>query len=120
MNGHVLALAILLIIAAIMAVATASIGIQCYNKCDSPKMNEQMPRNKTFLVINLIIGIVFLIASLVLLYFAFMLPSTASLIRAAGIESGNLKDLFKGDGIASALKGVTDKVQSKFNFNRYK
>jgi hypothetical protein len=103
-----------------MAVATASIGIQCYNKCDSPKMNEQMPRNKTFLVINLIIGIVFLIASLVLLYFAFMLPSTASLIRAAGIESGNLKDLFKGDGIASALKGVTDKVQSKFNFNRYK
>lgn len=118
MNGHVLALAILLIIAAIMAVATASIGIQCYNKCDSPKMNEQMPRNKTYLVINLILAIIFLIASLALLYFSFMLPSTAGLVRAAGIESGKLKDLLKGDALGSALKGVTDKVQSNFKFNR--
>jgi len=95
MNGHVFTLAILLIIAAIMAIATASIGIQCYNKCDSPKMNEQMPKNKIYLVINLILGIIFLIASLGLLYYSFSLPSTSSLLGGESISSVLNKFKFK-------------------------
>uniref|UniRef100_A0A6C0KHC0 DUF5904 domain-containing protein n=1 Tax=viral metagenome TaxID=1070528 RepID=A0A6C0KHC0_9ZZZZ len=75
MNGYVAGIAFLMLVSAIMSMATASIGIQCYNKCDSPNMNQTMPNNKTYLVISLVLSIILLFASFGCFYAAWKIPS---------------------------------------------
>lgn len=75
MNSFFMTLAILMLVIAITSIATSSIGIQCYNKCDSPNMNQQMPKNKNYLVINLVLAIFLLIFSFPALYYAWLMPS---------------------------------------------
>jgi CHASE2 domain-containing sensor protein len=75
MNGYVFIFALIVFCAAIASIATASIGIQCYNKCDSPDMNKEMPNNKTFLVISLILSIILLFMSFSAFYAAWITPS---------------------------------------------
>lgn len=67
--------ALILFGTAIASIATASIGIQCYNKCDSPDMNKEMPNNKTYLVISLIMSIFLLFVSFSVFYLAWITPS---------------------------------------------
>jgi hypothetical protein len=98
MNGYVAGLALLVMLAAIMSIATASIGIQCYNKCDSPNMNQTMPKNKTYLIINLVLGILLLLASFGGLYAATKIPSMNKLTGGVGV--GGIKDL-----LSSAMSG---------------
>lgn len=65
---------IFLLITAIVTIATSSIAIQCYNKCDNPNMNVEHPRNKTFLIINLVLSIGLVFASFYVCKMA-MVPS---------------------------------------------
>ena len=45
---------IILFVVAGLSIAISLIGIQCYDKCENPKMNEIHPNNKKFLNYNLI------------------------------------------------------------------
>lgn len=74
MNLHMLIFGFFIIATAIMSIATSSIAIQCYNKCDNPNMNTEHPRNKTFLIINLIMSIGMVFASFYIFKMA-MVPS---------------------------------------------
>jgi hypothetical protein len=65
--------AFFIVLLAVCFVASNSIAIQCYNKCDSPKMNEEMPANKNYLVISLVTSLVLLLISLVIAYGAWMI-----------------------------------------------
>lgn len=60
--------AVTMLILGIFGIAINSIGIQCYNKCDNPKMKEVHPQNKSFLVLSLIISIIILLLSLFMFY----------------------------------------------------
>jgi hypothetical protein len=99
MKNYLVFFSFLLIVAAIMAIATNSIGIQCYNKCDAPNMNKEHPRNKIFLIINLILSIAFLIASIIIFQFVLTLPPidlsmfTSLTGKATDLGSGGLGDL---------------------------
>jgi hypothetical protein len=104
MKNYLYMIAGLLLLAAIFSVATASIGIQCYNKCESPNMNKEHSGNKAFLVINLILSLVFLFVSMALIYFIKVMPESLINTVAKGInispdvgnELGNvLKENFK-------------------------
>lgn len=60
--------AVTLLVLGIFGIAINSIGIQCYNKCENPKMNEEHPKNKSFLVFSLVISIVILLLSFFMFY----------------------------------------------------
>jgi heme/copper-type cytochrome/quinol oxidase subunit 2 len=70
-------IAALLMADAIVTIANCSIGIQCFNECQSPDMNAEHPNNKKYIVGNLITSIIVLLISFVLMYFAFTMPSTS-------------------------------------------
>jgi hypothetical protein len=99
MKGYLIFFSFLLIVGAIMAIATCSIGIQCYNKCDKPNMNAEMPKNKIFLIINLILSIAFLIASIFVFQFVMTLPPidlsmiTSQMGKASNLGSGGLGNI---------------------------
>ena len=75
MNLYLLIFGFFLLTASIMSIATCSIAIQCYNKCDKPDMNVEHPRNKTFLVIGLILSIGMVFSS----FYFFKLAMTPSI-----------------------------------------
>ena len=85
MNLHMLVFGFFIIATAIMSIVTSSIAIQCYNKCDNPNMNVENPRNKTFLVINLILSIGMVFASFYIFKMA-MMPS----INFGGMGMGGM------------------------------
>lgn len=60
--------AITLLILGIFGITINSIGINCYNKCDNPKLNETNPKSKGFLVLSLILSIIILLLSFFMLY----------------------------------------------------
>jgi formate hydrogenlyase subunit 3/multisubunit Na+/H+ antiporter MnhD subunit len=63
-----------IIIAGIASIATSSIGIQAYNKCDSPKLKEEHPKNFNYLVINLILAIFLTLVGFAVTFYARMVP----------------------------------------------
>ena len=64
MNFHLFVFGIFLLITSIMSIATCSIALECYNKCENPKMNTEHPQNRIFLIINLILSIFMVMASI--------------------------------------------------------
>ncbi len=108
MKGYLTFVAFLLIVAAIMAIATVSIGIQCYNKCDAPNMNKEHPKNKIFLVINLILSIVFLFASFFIFQFVMTLPDFDIGALTKGMGLGTATNL--GAGGLGELGGKLGKL----------
>lgn len=99
MKNYLVFFSFLLIVAAVMAIATNSIGIQCYNKCDAPNMNSEHPKNKIFLIFNLILSIAFLIASIIIFQFVLTLPNfdlsaiTSQFGKATNLGAGGLNEL---------------------------
>ena len=68
-------LAIIMLVAGIASIATSSIGIQAYNKCDKPNLKEEHPANFKYLVINLILAIALVLGSFGGFYYASKVPS---------------------------------------------
>ena len=98
MNSNMLFFGIFLLITTIISIATSSIAIQCYNKCDNPNMNVENPRNKTFLVINLILSIGMIFACFYIIKMA-MMPNFGGMggmgmSGMGGMGMGDLSRLF--------------------------
>jgi formate hydrogenlyase subunit 3/multisubunit Na+/H+ antiporter MnhD subunit len=75
MNTQLMILAIIMLIAGIASIATSSIGIQAYNKCDSPKLKDENPKNFKYLVFNLILAIALVLGSFAAFFYASKVPS---------------------------------------------
>jgi hypothetical protein len=88
-----------IIIAGIASIATSSIGIQAYNKCDSPKLKNEHPRNFKYLVINLILAIFLTLLGFVVSFYARMVPSISLDTSAMG-------------GIPTSVGDLTSKASS--------
>lgn len=112
MNSLFMALALILLIIAITSIATSSIGIQCYNKCDSPNMNKEMPKNKNYLVINLVLSILLLLISFPALYYAWLMPALpiSQMISAANSLGAS--------GAADLLGGLKSNLSKSLAFSR--
>lgn len=82
-----------IIIAGIASIATSSIGIQAYNKCDSPKLKEEHPRNFKYLVINLILAIFLTLVGFAVSFYARMVPSISLDTSAMGGMPTSMGDL---------------------------
>lgn len=95
MINHLFVFGVCLLITSVMSIATCAIAIQCYNKCDNPKMNTEHPQNKTFLIINLILSIGMVFASIYICKNA-MSPS----ISMGGMSGG------LGGGLSGALSKI--------------
>lgn len=108
MKGYLIFFSLLLIVGAIMAIATCSIGIQCYNKCDNPNMNKEHPKNKIFLIINLILSILFLFASFFVFQFVMTLPPLPDISALTGGGLGGLGKL--GGGGLKEIGGQLGKL----------
>jgi hypothetical protein len=90
MNYLILTIAIILMVISVTSIANCSIGIQCYNTCQSPDMNAEHPANKQYIIINLVIAIITLLISFGLVYVAWKIP---------GIPFDKMKDLMDGKQI---------------------
>jgi formate hydrogenlyase subunit 3/multisubunit Na+/H+ antiporter MnhD subunit len=112
MNGLFMTLALILLIIAITSIATSSIGIQCYNKCNSPDMNKEMPKNKSYLVINLVLSILLLLIAFPALYYAWLMPALpiGQMINAANTLGAS--------GAADILGGLKSNLAKNLAFSR--
>lgn len=68
-------LGIIMLVAGIASIATSSIGIQAYNKCDKPNLKEDHPSNFKYLVFNLILAIALVLGSFATFFYATKVPS---------------------------------------------
>lgn len=90
MNTQLLTVAIIMILAGIASIATSSIAIQAYNKCNSPNLKEEHPNNFNYLVINLVLAILLTLGGFGVAYYARLVPSfsldavASNLDKAAG------------------------------------
>lgn len=75
MNTQLMILAIIMLVAGIASIATSSIGIQAYNKCDNPNLKNEHPANFKYLVVNLILAIALVLGSFATFYYASKVPS---------------------------------------------
>ena len=75
MNTQLMILAIIMLVAGIASIATSSIGIQAYNKCDKPNLKDENPKNFKYLVFNLIIAIGLVLGSFAAFFYASKVPS---------------------------------------------
>ena len=71
MNGnfYLTMAASLLLVGAIFALASTSVGVECYNKHESFK--EEKRRNFDFLILNIVCNIFLIIAAIVSMYMSF-------------------------------------------------
>ena len=93
---HLFVFGVFLLITSVMSIATCAIAIQCYNKCENPKMNTEHPQNKTFLIINLILSIAMVFASIYICKNA-MAMTSVSMGMGGGI----------GGGMSGGLSGIS-------------
>lgn len=75
MNNQLLTVAIIMILAGIVSIATSSIGIQAYNTCTSPNLKDEKPSNFNYLVLNLILAILLTLGGGWVAYQATFLPN---------------------------------------------
>ena len=110
MDFNLLIFGIFLLITTIISIATASIAIQCYNACDKPDMNAEHPRNKTFLVINLVLSIGMVFASFYICKVAVM-PS----INFGGMGmGGGMGGMGMGGGMGGMGGGINESLSRLF------
>ena len=79
MNQQLVAFGVFLLVVGVVSIASSSIGINCYNKCDEQK--KESKNNFNFLVLNLVLAILLTLASIGFLY----LQATQS-TRLAGLS----------------------------------
>ena len=94
---HLFVFGVFLLITSVMSIATCAIAIQCYNKCENPKMNTEHPQNKTFLIINLILSIAMVFASIYICKNAMAMTSVSMGGMGGGI----------GGGMSGGLSGIS-------------
>lgn len=85
-----------IIIAGIASIATCSIGIQAYNKCDSPKLKDEHPKNFKYLVFNLILAIFLTLFGFVISFYSRMVPSISLDTSAIGGDLASKASSFLG------------------------
>ncbi len=78
MNLQLLGFGVFLLVVGIFSIASSSIGINCYNKCEQVKSASK--NNFNFLVINLVLSILLTLAALGFLYQLVMLNKFSGLL----------------------------------------
>jgi hypothetical protein len=81
---------VFLLITSVMSIATCAIAIQCYNKCENPNMNAEHPQNKTFLIINLMLSIGMVFASIYICKNAISMTSMMGGMGMGGMGMGGM------------------------------